>query len=152
MASGWREQYDRMKRWHERFAQIDQGYKHDRPSEHSVDDIYAFFQNCFHLKDWIKNDHTLPNNVRDSVEPFINGSRSLGLCADLCNSLKHLERESNRSGEDPAFGPKAYSLSLAEGSISIKCSITTDSGQEDAFALATQCVYDWDAFIARWDL
>ena len=137
-----------MKRYYERFARLDEGYKHDRPSENSVDDIYAFFQNCYHLKDWIKNDHTLPDRIRDSVEPFINATRSLCLCADLCNSLKHLSLDRpERSGKKPAFGRKAFSYSVVQGSLSIRYEIKTDTGPEDAFSLAGECVSDWDAFI-----
>jgi hypothetical protein len=132
--------------------EIDQGYKHDRPSENSIDEIYAFFQNCYHLKDWLKNDRGLPRNVQKSVESFVNRTRSLRVCGDLAISLKHLERRSNKSHEDPAFGSKTYSYSVADSSLSIKSRITTRTGQEDVFALATQCVKDWDLFIRKWKL
>ena len=58
--SKYQEQYDRTKRWYDRLTAIDQGRAHDMASDHYVDEIYAFFLNCYHLKDWIKND----GNVR----------------------------------------------------------------------------------------
>src|SRR5215469_15607924 len=48
--TGWREQYDRMMRAYERLQQ---------PVWSSIayyDDLHHFFQDCWHLKDWIKND------------------------------------------------------------------------------------------------
>src|SRR5260370_9150620 len=119
MPSSWREQYDRMQRWYDRFARINQGYKHDSPAENSADETFAFFQNCYHLKDWIKNDSNLPSDVRQSVEPFVNDTRSLKVCGDLTNTLKHFERKMNKSGEAPTFAPRVYSFSLPYSTLSI---------------------------------
>src|SRR3990170_1608469 len=108
MTAPYREQYDRMKRWYGRFVALDQGRPHDVPSDNYLDEIYAFFMNCYHLKDWIKDDGTVPPAAQQAVEPYINSSRPLKLCADICNSLKHLRLISNRSGESPAFGKKHF--------------------------------------------
>jgi hypothetical protein len=149
--SRYREQYDRMKRWHDRLVSLDQGRAHNVSSENYLDEIYAFFQNCYHLKDWIKNDGAVPLKKR-AVEDYINNSRPLRLCADLCNALKHLTlKDEPRSGENPAFGKEHYSLTLGGESptISLKYEVTTVNGPEDAFQLATKCVREWDAFFAR---
>ncbi len=53
MPNSYQEQYDRMKRGSSRFAALDQGRSHDVASDNYVDDIYASFMNCYHLKDWI---------------------------------------------------------------------------------------------------
>ena len=87
----YREQYNRMKRWHQRVATLDQGRTHAVDSENYLDEIYAFFQNCYHLKDWIKNDSAVAPAVQQCVEGHIDSSRPLRLCADICNSLKHLQ-------------------------------------------------------------
>src|SRR5439155_17755263 len=110
----YREQYNRMKRWYERFGTLDQGRTHGVDSENYLDEIYAFFQNCYHLKDWIKNDMAVAPAIQQSVEGYINGSRPLRLAADICNSLKHLQNR-GRSGEDPKFGRKHFSLGLGLG-------------------------------------
>jgi hypothetical protein len=124
---------------------------HDVPSENYVDDIYAFFMSCFHLKDWIKNDHTVRSaipTIKKDVEAFIYGDEQLKtdgndylkLCGDLCNSLKHLENR-NRSREKPAFGKKEYGLQLGgqRTIIKLKFSIDRDAKEPiDAFELATE--------------
>ncbi len=146
----YREQYERMKRWYARFSVIDQGRLHDVTSDHYEDDVYAFFLNCYHLKDWIKNDPAVGVAAQQGVEGFINSSRSLKLCADICNAHKHLRLTSSRSGEHPGFGKKHVSLTLAVGSppaISVKYEIDTATGPVDAFTLATDCVKDWESFI-----
>lgn len=147
----YREQYDRVKRWYERCAAINQGRVHEAASDNYVDEIYAFFLNCYHLKDWIIADPAaLPTNQR--VENYINSSTPLKLCADICNSLKHLRlTHPPRSGENPVFGKKHFAVQLGPGDptrISLKYEIDTKSGPVDAFELATECVAAWNAFLS----
>ncbi len=147
----WREQYDRMLRWHERFAIIDQGRHHDVSSDNYVDEIYAFFLDCYHVKDLLRNDPSLPAAVRTSVEAHIDSERSLRLSADICNGLKHLDLKTHRSSENPKFGRKRFKVGLGVGvptTIGLKYEITTDRGPIDAFQLATDCVDSWKKFLA----
>lgn len=154
--SSYREQYDRMKRWYARFEAIDKGRQHDVSSDNYIDEIYAFFLNCYHLKDWIRHDPAvLPvfatdNAVKAAIEGAVNADRSLKLCADICNSLKHLRlTQRERSGESPIFGAKHFALSLGAEppTISLKYVVDTTSGPEDAFQIATDCVKAWDSFL-----
>jgi hypothetical protein len=151
LAATYPEQYDRMVRWHSRFSALDRGQPHNVASDNYVDEVYAFFQNCYHLKDWIKNDDAVSTSAKQAVEPYINGSRSLKLCADICNSLKHLKLTKPRSGENPTFGGKNYSLAIGGSpspSISLKFEVNTDTGTLDAFTLATECVDAWKTFLS----
>ena len=149
MAAACREQYDRMRRWYDRFVALDQGRPHDVPSDNYLDEIYAFFMNCYHLKDWIKHDSTVAATVQQAVEPHINSNRPLKLCADICNSLKHRRLMSSRSGEGPTFSKKDFGLTLgtAPTTINLKYEVNTTTGPVDAFQLATECVDAWDAFL-----
>jgi hypothetical protein len=150
MAS-WHEQYDRMKRWYDRFAAIAQGRDHDVPSDNYVDEIYAFFMNCYHLKDWLKSDTSLSAAVRNAVEAHVSAQRPLCLCADICNALKHVALTTTRSGENPRFGRKQYAVHLGPGvrtSIALKYDIVTDTGSEDAFELAKQSLDAWHQFLS----
>ena len=147
-SSKYLEQFYRVKRWYERFVIIDQGREHDLPSDYYQDEVYAFFLNCYHLKDWIKNDESV-GAAAAKVEEFINNNEELSLCADICNGIKHLRLESTRSGQDPRFGPRKFHVQLGgpETTISVKYSIDTSSGPLDAFELATKCLQAWEKFI-----
>jgi hypothetical protein len=149
MAATYREQYDRMRRWYNRWVALDEGKVHEIPSDNYVDDIYAFFLNCYHLKDWIKDDGTVATNIQEAVETHINSNRALKLCADICNSLKHLHLKSSRSGETLAFGRKQFGLDVgaAPTIIKLKYEVNTSTGPIDAFQLATDCIGAWDAFL-----
>lgn len=148
---GYSDQYQRTKRWYDRFCKLAQGRTHDLESVNYVDDIYAFFMNCYHLKDWLKNDRNIVASIRNAVEPYINSDESLCLCADICNSLKHFDLpRSPRSQADPAFGAKRYAIALEPGKetiISLKLEVTTRDGPIDAFQLATNCVVAWEKFL-----
>jgi hypothetical protein len=146
--SKYREQFNRVKRWYERFAEIDNETVHIYPSDHYQGEVYAFFLNCYHLKDWIKNDDEV-GSAAAKVEAFISSNEELSLCADICNGIKHLKLTSPRSGQNPQFGSRQFHLQLGRQQqiLSIKYSIDTTSGPLDAFELATKCLEAWQNFI-----
>jgi hypothetical protein len=57
---------------------------------------YAFFLNCFHLKDWLESDPTFAK--AKEVEQYVSTTPSLKMCADIANAAKHLR---------PAHNPKS---------------------------------------------
>ena len=150
MPSDYREQYERLRRWYAKLAKLHGGREHDVASDNYVDEIYAFFMNCYHLKDWIRKDAAVPAAVRDAVEDYIDANRALRLCADICNSLKHVTLTKPRSGESPSFGRKRYRFALGSGAprIGLTYEIDASGGKTDAFTLAGECIAAWDAFLA----
>jgi hypothetical protein len=142
----YKEQLERVERWYERFERIDTGTAHEKSAEYYHDEVYAFFLNCYHLKDWIKNDTGIAENARNSVESFVAKSANLSICRDICNSLKHLElREKPRTGAQ--WGRRLFKLQLGGSPVmAVKYSIATVSGETDAFVLATKCVQEWKQF------
>ena len=127
------EQFERMKRWYERFKRIDEGASHEKNIDYIHDEVYAFFLNCYHLKDWIKQDSSVPRSASSSVEYFITDSRSLSICADVCNSVKRLALTQINQGTKPI--------------LAVKYSIETVTGLRDAFEIAGNCVREWEHFI-----
>jgi adenosylcobinamide amidohydrolase len=120
---------------------------HRVPSENYEDDVHSFFQNCYHLKDWIKNDAAL--NLKADVETFVANTICISLCADICNGLKHFKRHTNRSGKEPEFGVTNVFLQVGsrEPTIRVKYCIDTNVGSIDAFTLATEYMSEWQAYI-----
>jgi len=56
----------------------------------TIDNYYHFFQDCYHLKDWIKNDGSVKKEVSD-VEEYINKSSYLKIIAGIAIAAKHLK-------------------------------------------------------------
>ena len=117
--------------------------------ENYNDEVYSFFLNCHHLKDWLINDSGFPVG-ETSIENYINANQELQLCADICNAHKHLRlKKPPRSPEDPRLGVQKIDLDLVadKATIKIKFTIDTKSGSRDAFELATRCMKLWENFI-----
>jgi hypothetical protein len=93
MVSGYREQWNRTKRWLKKFEGAN-----PLIMPNCDDVVYAFFQNSWHLKDWIKNDESIPIETRKSVERIVKSYPARILCADLANGSKHLALKNPRSG------------------------------------------------------
>jgi len=139
----YQEQFERIKRWYERIKDIYEGIPHERESDYYQDDIYAFFINCYHLQDWIKNDESVEAFAKAKVQGFIDRNRELKLCRDICHGLKHLS-----SGMRSPLGPRIFRFNVSTGITRAEYSITTETGETfDAFELASKCVQLWERFI-----
>ena len=79
------DQFNRVKRF---LLKIDPPSKNHGNAIEYEDNLWSFFQNAWHLKDWIKND--------DSIEPIdietiVTNYSCLMICSDLANRTKHLK-------------------------------------------------------------
>ncbi len=144
---GFREQYDRMLRWYARFKRVTEGKGLKDDVEYHKDDMRAFFENCFHLRDWILNDER-SGNARNAVKAFVNVMQCMQVCAEIANSRKHLKLTRTRRKQHPAPGSRGFDLKRGGTTPTIRVSYTiaTASGPRDAFQLATECVEAWKAF------
>jgi hypothetical protein len=146
--NGWRRQYDRMKRAYARAqTAIEMG-------EQTVDDYYSFFVWCYHLKDWLKNDETVPPAVRALVEAFVKERRALAISGDIANGVKHLLRDERRARVDPnakvSAIPPAFQKSAFQGNAfqtEGRVVVVVDGNHEDAGGMAQVCVAAWDDFL-----
>lgn len=145
----YREQFERLLRSYARLESIYKGRAHDTRSENYRDEVYTFFSNCYHLKDWLKNDPGFSG--AKEVENYINANQELQLCADICNAHKHFRLDKPRSTEQPRVGGQKIDLKLGAREIAIKVKFTIDtgSGPIDAFDLATKCLELWKAFLVK---
>jgi len=142
------EQYKRVKRWHERFKSIDEGKDHNIASDYYQDEIYAFFINCHHLKDWIISEPAIGIN-KDEIENFINKSEYLSICADLCIGSKHLIIKSPRKDAQTKINKRSFSLEIGGESprISVRYKVESQGRTYDAFDLATKSLKKWENFL-----
>ena len=63
------------------------------------DNLWSFFMNCWHVKDWVKNEERL-QAVRDDVVRAAHASPTLKVCQALANGIKHLELDPKRLRDD----------------------------------------------------
>jgi hypothetical protein len=144
-APGWREQYDRMLRWH---ARINEATHVD---DRFLDECYAFFTCCFHVKDWLKADVAVPHEVRDLVEQYVERNLWLRLSADLANGSKHMILDHPRFDE-PARVEKIGVLDLSPLAIMpVKPGAVIQIGADMYHPrhVADRCVAQWNTFLVE---
>jgi hypothetical protein len=149
----WSEQWERMRRWKQRV------WDHYAPRsvlaaydpDWAVDDALAFFQNAYHLKDWLKNDQSV-NVPGDAIENAVSESTWIILTADLCNGTKHMVLRNPRSGRDPGLGTR--STMVGDGVMQLtQFDVKLNDGSTiDVLTLALRVFDEWRTVMRSWDL
>jgi hypothetical protein len=138
------EQYNRMIRWYSKFEEINKGILHTKDTDFLKDEVYSFFQNCFHLKDWIEKD--IPKLKRD-VENLVKTEVCFKICEDICHGSKHFRLRKYSNFEDqPDFKRQEIKFDIG-GAIKINFEIDFKGKNYEAFDIATECVNKWKDFI-----
>lgn len=139
--TSWKAQFDRLRRSYDRVT---------GPYASSVqyqDDLYHFMQDCFHLKDWIKNDPVA--GIGTAIESEVNTCKALRIAADLANGAKHLCRNKNREGAYvTSFGVTAH---LAQDRpIDVDCVVTLADGTTiPVDVVVREAFNDWNNILAK---
>lgn len=142
------EQFNRVERYLKKIE--DQ----DRDSTAYDDDLWSFFQSCYHLKDWIKNDPYVAGEIQRTVEGFVNGNEDLRICADLANRSKHLDLDKNIREDAKVTSRNVKILVPTAGSDSVGTStcehiITLGDGRTRiALDVARKAVEAWKGFLS----
>ena len=149
MNNHWTEQLERVRRYKRRFDELTAGKSGAPTSEDYVDDVYAFFLNCYHLKDWLISDVAYTKHSGDEIERHIKCEPTLALVADICNGHKHFLLRKPRSGSIPTFVSKSVHVRVGADSsqVSMILEIEHGGGRLDAYQIATKALEAWEAFI-----
>ena len=140
--------WEKVKRQYSKVKEIQQGTMGE-DSDNFKDQISHFFQDCFHLKDWIKKDEPrLKQKVEDLFDKT-NGIESFKICADFANREKHAEAVI-RTRIDSNTSIKTQSVKVAIGSPVVSYyswQIMAGGNYYDVFKLAKDCMREWQKFI-----
>ena len=123
--------------------------------EESVDMIYAFFQNCCHLKDWIKADKSQLEKKVEHLFRKCNKDPDLlcmKICADLCNGSKHCKlTRSIRIDKNTDVNElvRKNHLDIINGKIVFYhvYIVHADNHILDVLELAKSCIERWNLFM-----
>jgi len=135
---GWKEQLERTKRW---LTRVEKATHHIDKE----DFLYAFYQNCFHIRDWLEEVIS-----KGDLNSFIETTEELRLCADICNVTKHFSlskppwqgRELSIAREYVGhnqgwFEPDSRLVALSQGE------------KHDLLQLGRKCIDAWERFIVQ---
>ncbi len=151
----------------ERFlCRIDRAPATDRPPaellDEYTDDLLAFFENAWHLKDWIKHDsalaaHRINERVeagnKKNIEHEVHNRtkwRHIWLCGEIANATKHLVRK-----EAELVGHYAIDVTDTEESAvlhSINYVVISGSTTIPALTVAKEAISEWKQLLTGYDL
>jgi len=155
------EQLKRTERSFEKLKGLIQGIPHVNDTESYRDDMYAFFMNCYHLKDWIQNDQAVRfNNItgvskQELLEDFIAGNFCMLLCQSIATAQKHLTIGDKRFLKDVDTSKVSYNVIAIEGQgviLHARYSIEYQKKLYDSFVIATDCLELWRSFLMHKNL
>ena len=147
--AGYRSQLERARRFLER-AEAIPGF-----AELEFQDMmWAFFQNCWHVKDWIDNDENVPKAMRSSIVKMALASPALKACEQLCNGTKHFgqKRKKRRNNKPPAT-QKYIETTVYSEHADMDCIVDNGAGKEvSGMMLARHCLDEWDFILKAHNL
>jgi hypothetical protein len=145
--TGYRHQLDRARRFLDR---VERPAGEDELDLANMDDVafqdmmWAFFQNCWHVKDWIFHDPLVPKAIKDAVIDLAHHhSPDLKMCQQLCNGTKHL-------GPRPGASHHHTDMTIVpeQGRFEMDCMI--DDGRGNLVSgkeLARRCISEWERIL-----
>jgi hypothetical protein len=142
---GWGMQWSRVERG---FAKLSKVYN---DTELYDDDVYHFFQDVWHLKDWIKNDPSISKTVRNSIENEVKNVRSFRIAADIANGTKHMELTSSRP-ENALLTERNVTIRLGDPSATATHDLVftlADGSKVSAKNVATDVMLEWELLLKK---
>ena len=113
------------------------------------DFLWSFFQNCWHVNDWIRNDEKLDRRLRDKVWNEVNADRSLQIVADLANGSKHFARSPNRERVGAAESQLTINLNV-DGTYAFVHEVTLNDGSVlKADQIALDAMRSWREILTK---
>lgn len=154
----YREQFERVQRFLVRIESVNPKLELVPEEQLEQEDmLWAFFQNSWHLKDWIASDDAAPTKLSKPIERLCKQYPSLMICADLANRTKHfrlkkpprvdakvIRQIAVQVGDSAARGE---STSMSE--VRYRYTIVDNTGKSyDVLEIARQAVKDWKNLIS----
>ena len=156
LGTGWQDQRARVGRWHKRLFAIGFGIPTDMSKADALDFVFAFFMNCYHLRDWVIGSGFKPEA---DVDAFIRGNPDMALCRDICNGLKHFRIHAKGASAPNWSTATMFPSTTTVPAVPVpvpgrepipdeRWEITTGTDNIDMFDLADRCLAAWDRFLA----
>lgn len=114
-------QYQRMERAHNEIVNYFENPNRSKSAEEVLDPIYDFFLNCYHLREWVREDSKVDQKIKNILPTFEKNDSPVQflICRDLCNKSKHvtLKESKNHKPNDvnTKIIPYGSSVFIAKG-------------------------------------
>jgi hypothetical protein len=142
---GYRDQLDRARRFLFRVESTD-----PRRDVDYQDDVWAFFMNCWHIKDWIENDPLVAKDIQTKIVNAAKASPILNISYDIATRAKHCGVR-----KPLAFAQHSHTNTTIIPGVETKldCIIEFDDGKiRSAREVAKKCMNEWDLILTAENL
>lgn len=141
----WVPQWGRVINWHQKIK-LEKKKHNDSHGLSGVDMdvVYAFFQNCYHLRDWILNSNP---KLQHKIEEYFKNHIEMQICQDICNGLKHMDISRPKIDPDFSFYREYDHFAAETQENPIKYNIIAGGYKYDIFELIDKLVALWEEFI-----
>ena len=136
----WQKQWKRVEIGLQRLVAIYEGRQHD--SADASYDLYAFFLNCHHLRDWLAADKVSGMSWKKATK-VIKRSTHLRVCADLANRTRHVELTRQWIDRDASPTRQDVNVHVKTGAAH-RWEVAAGDATYDALDLAANCVAVWE--------
>jgi hypothetical protein len=110
--------------------------------------MWAFFQNCWHVKDWVCNDPNVSSAQQEAACKMAYASEALVICQDLCNGTKHLKLKDPRSGAGASHNHIDLKIDPVWGIFEMDCLVDDGlGGTRPGKQLASECLAEWERIL-----
>jgi hypothetical protein len=138
-----------MSRWYFLLENMENGTIEGISVVKHSDIVYAFFQNCYHLRDWVVHDH-LKSDIE--VKAFVERIEWMKICHDICNGGKHFLLGKSKGESDIEETPRFRQIE--NGNVKeIRFNFTIADQRSilpieyTPLSLATECMKAWNNFL-----
>jgi hypothetical protein len=114
------------------------------------DSLFNFCVTCYHIKDWLKASDKLKCS-KDNVEKFVENTKELKICKEICNTYKHFKLDRNATTEkvytsaSSTLEGNTSSVLLYGNNYKIKI-LTIDGDKYEMLDFAKKCINAWVGF------
>ena len=107
------------------------------------DNMWAFFWNCWHVKDWIANDSSIARELKKAIMSDVHAAKHLSVVAALANGTKHFTATSRRTGTGAQQSVIQF-IPIASGAFRVEHLVRLADGNElTAGAVAAKAMEEW---------
>jgi len=134
----WRSQWEIVLRWHKRVEGA-------RAREDVADFLYAFFQNCYVLRDWLPSDIFPPADVRMFLKKHI----EMRLCRDIANMTKHGRLSQSATGSEPSLAREYQPRRRGRFGDDADFVVLSGGDTYDLRDISARCINAWRHFFSQ---
>lgn len=145
---GWRSYYAMLRRWLFRMHAVKEERRCQGQKASHLDCIFAFFQTCYHLRDWLLQSDEVDEV---SIQELFTANIELQVCRDFCNAAKHMRI--SRPSVDADFYLfrewDHFHVPLPDDGPEAPCFLRLRAKEYtfDLFELADRCQLVWEQFL-----